>query len=116
MSNNPKVTKLSYDKRNRLIGIDNNVTYQYNYDNKRVSKTVNNITTYFIYDAHKLVGEYKENTELIKEYIYNGSTPIATTTQTKTYKVFADHLDTSRRVADSVNNIVWTWIKGDRLL
>jgi len=50
-----------------------------------------------------------QNTELIKEYIYNGSTPIATTTQTKIYKVFADHLDTSRRVADSTNNIVWTW-------
>jgi len=71
---------------------------------KNISKNIN-----FIYDAHKLVGEYKENTELIKEYIYNGSTPIATTTETKTYKVFADHLDTSRRVADSVNNIVWTW-------
>jgi len=27
MSNNPIVTKLSYDSRNRLVAIDNNVTF-----------------------------------------------------------------------------------------
>ena len=30
----------TYDSRNRLTAIDNNVTYQYNYENKRVSKLV----------------------------------------------------------------------------
>ena len=40
----------TYDSRNRLVAVDNNVTYQYNYDNKRVSKTVNGVKTYFIYD------------------------------------------------------------------
>jgi len=99
----------SYDARNRLIAIDNNVTYQYNYDNKRVSKTVNGVTTYFIYDAHKLVGEYDENGDLIKEYVYNGSTPIAVITPTTIEKIYADHLDTPRRVADNANNIVWKW-------
>ena len=101
----------TYDSRNRLTAIDNNVTYQYNYDNKRVSKTVNGVTTYFIYDAHKLVGEYEQNRNLIKEYVYNNSTPIATLTPTKTYRVYADHLDTSRRVATNDNEatIVWKW-------
>ena len=103
----------SYDSRNRLIAIDSNVTYQYNYDNKRVSKTVNGVKSYFIYDGHKLIGEYKLNlsNESRQEYIYLNSTPIATMTPTKTYRVYADHLDTSRRVATNESNaeIVWKW-------
>ena len=99
----------TYDSRNRLIAIDDNITYQYNYDNRRVSKTVNDITTYYIYEAHKLIGEYDSDGNIIKEYIYLGDTPIATTTDTATYKVYADHLDTSRRVADNTNSIVWSW-------
>jgi len=99
----------SYDARNRLIAIDNNVTYQYNYDNRRVSKTVNGVTTYFIYDGHKLLGEYDQNGDLIKEYLYYNSTPIAVITPTTIEKIYADHLDTPRRVADNANNIVWKW-------
>jgi RHS repeat-associated protein len=101
----------SYDSRNRLVAIDGNVTYQYNYDNRRVSKTVNDKTTYFIYDGHKLVGEYSLNIndDSRKEYVYLNSTPIATSTAKESYRVYADHLDTSRRVEDSEGNIVWKW-------
>jgi len=99
----------TYDGRNRLVKVDDNVTYTYNYDNKRTSKTVAGATTYYIYDAHKLVGEYDENGRLIKEYIYNNNTPIAIIAVGEVYKVFADHLDTSRRVADSSDTIVWEW-------
>jgi RHS repeat-associated protein len=99
----------TYDSRNRLVSVDSNITYQYNYDNKRVSKTVNGITTYYIYEAHKLIGEYDQDANPIKEYIYFNDTPLATTTATETYKIYADHLDTPRRVADNANNIVWSW-------
>jgi len=99
----------SYDARNRLVAIDQNVTYNYNNNNRRVSKTVNGATTYFIYDGHMLLGEYDTNGNVLNEYIYLGSTPIAMTTDTKTYRVYADHFNTPRRVADEANNIVWKW-------
>ena len=95
--------------RNRLTTIDQNVTYNYNNNNRRVSKTVNGTTTYFIYDGHMLLGEYDTNGNVLNEYIYLGSTPIAMTTSSKTYKVYADHLNTPRRVVDENNNIVWKW-------
>ena len=99
----------TYDSRNRLRAIDDNVSYNYNYDNRRVSKTVNGITTYFIYESHMLIGEYDANGNVINEYIYLGSTLIAMSTTTKTYKIYSDHLNTPRRVADETNNIVWKW-------
>ena len=99
----------TYDGRNRLTKVDENITYQYNYDNQRVSKTVGDTTTYYIYEAHKLVGEYQEDGTATKEYVYYNSTPIAVIDNTDTYKIYADHLNTPRRVADSANNIVWSW-------
>jgi len=103
----------TYDSRNRLTAIDSNVTYQYNYDNKRVSKTVNGVKTYFIYNGHMLVGEYKLNLsdDSRQEYVYLNSTPIATMSANEMGRVYADHLDTSRRVAtnDSDAQIVWKW-------
>jgi len=101
----------TYDGRNRLVKVDNNVTYQYNYDNKRVSKRVNNKTTYYIYDGHMLVGEYTQNKEQSKEYIYHNSSPIAVTDNSTTYRVYADHLNTSRRVATNNKEakLLWEW-------
>jgi YD repeat-containing protein len=99
----------SYDGRNRLVAIDQNVTYNYNNNNRRVSKTVNGTTTYFIYEGHKLLGEYDADGNVINEYVYLGSTPIAMSTTTKTYKIYTDHLNTPRRVADESNSIVWQW-------
>jgi len=120
MSNNPRLKKqikafhtYTYDSRNRLTAIDNNVTYQYNYDNKRVSKTVNGVKTYFIYDGHKLIGEYRLNLSdnSRQEYVYLNSTPIATMTAREMGRVYADHLDTSRRVATNNEEakILWKW-------
>jgi RHS repeat-associated protein len=103
----------TYDSRNRLTAIDSNVTYQYNYDNKRVSKTVNGVKTYFVYDGHMLIGEYQLNLsdDSRQEYVYLNSTPIATLNPQENYRIYADHLDTSRRVASNneESNIVWKW-------
>jgi RHS repeat-associated protein len=72
---------------------------------------VNDETTYFIYDGHMLVGEYGLNIsdDSRKEYVYLNSTPVATSTVKESYRVYSDHLDTSRRVEDSEGNIVWKW-------
>ena len=103
----------TYDSRNRLTAIDSNVTYQYNYDNRRVSKTVNGVKTYFVYDGHMLIGEYQLNlsNDSRQEFLYLNSTPIATLKPQMNYRVYSDHLDTSRRVAtdDEDAEIMWKW-------
>jgi len=82
----------TYDGRNRLIAVDDNISYQYNYDNKRVSKTVGDTTTYYIYDAHKLTGEYQADGAVTKEYVYYNDTPIAIIETDNTKRIYADHL------------------------
>jgi len=100
----------SYDAKNRLTQVDNNITYKYDYDNKRVSKSVNGVTTYFIYDSHKLLGEYKEDGEPIKEYIYYNDIPVALIQDDTIYYIYSDHLNTPRRVATAQENkIIWSW-------
>ncbi len=100
----------TYDAKNRLVKIDDNITYTYNYKNQRVSKTVNNKTTYYIYDDYKLIGQYQEDGTPIKEYIYLDDTPIAIIENNKVYYIYADHLNTPRRVATSERNkIIWKW-------
>ena len=64
--------------------------------NSRVSKTINNQTTY-----------YNQDGEPIKEYLYLNNTPIAIITPTKTYKIYSDQLNTPRRVATQDNTIIW---------
>jgi len=77
--------------------------------NPRVSKTINNQTTYFIYDGYKLIGEYNQDGEPIKEYLYLNNTPIAIITPTNIYKIYSDHLNTPRQVATQDNTIIWSW-------
>jgi RHS repeat-associated protein len=99
----------TYDGRNRLVGVDDNVEYEYNYENQRVSKTVDGVTTYYVYDGHKLLGEYDTQGSAIKEYIYLDDTPIAVVSKSKTYMIYADHLNTPRRVVDENGTVAWSW-------
>ena len=98
-----------YDAKNRLIRIDDNITYRYDYDNKRVSKTVDNQTTYFIYDGYKLIGKYDQNGDVITEYIYYQDIPIALIKNDEVYKIYSDHINTPRAVVNNQNQILWQW-------
>ena len=86
--------RYSYDGRNRLVSVDDNIHYQYNYANQRVSKTVDGVTTYYVYDGHKLLGEYDTEGKMLREYLYLDNTPIAMVTPEQTYSIYADHLNT----------------------
>ena len=99
----------TYDGRNRLVGVDDNIHYEYNYENQRVSKTIDGVITYYVYDGHKLLGEYDAQGNAIKEYIYLEDTPIAVVSNAKIYRVYADHLNTPRRVVDENGTVVWSW-------
>lgn len=98
-----------YDARNRLVGVDDNVIYQYNSDNQRVSKIIDGVTTYYIYDGHKLLGEYDQEGNTIKEYVYLEDTPVAILYEGKVYTIYADHLNTPRRILDENHTILWQW-------
>ncbi len=98
-----------YDKKARLVGVDNNVSYAYNHENTRVSKTINAETTHFIYDGAKLIGEYNSDGSVKNEYIYLNGTPLAVINATKILYIHTDHLGTPRRLADENGNIVWSW-------
>jgi RHS repeat-associated protein len=60
-----------------------------------------------------LIGEYQLNlsNDSRQEFVYLNSTPIATLKPQMNYRVYADHLDTSRRVVtnDEYAEIMWKW-------
>jgi RHS repeat-associated protein len=102
-----------YDKRARLVGVDNNVSYAYNHENTRVSKTVNAKTTHFIYDGSKLIGEYNSDGSVKNEYLYLNNIPVGVIPrgypQDGVKYIHTDHLGTPRRLSDENGNIVWSW-------
>jgi RHS repeat-associated protein len=102
-----------YDKKARLVSVDNNISYAYNHENTRVSKTINAETTHFIYDGAKLIGEYNSDGSVKNEYIYLDNIPVGVIPrgypQDGVYYIHTDHLGTPRRLADENGAIVWSW-------
>ncbi len=67
-------------------------------------------TTHFAYDEQgQLIGEYDQNGTPIQETIYLGNLPIAVIKQGSLYRLYADHLNTPRAIADTSNKVVWRW-------
>ncbi|MEI6531374.1 MAG: RHS repeat-associated core domain-containing protein [Chlamydiota bacterium] len=54
-------TLYRYDELDRLIAIEGTSTYSYDSFNRRLSKTVGGLTTYFIYDGQNEIGSYEES-------------------------------------------------------
>jgi RHS repeat-associated protein len=59
---------LAYDQADRLIGVNGNITYAYNGDGLRTSKTVNDITTHFVWNQAEALPELLQAESLY--YIY----------------------------------------------
>lgn len=71
-----------YNLDNRLVKVSEGLTvlaeYAYNYKGQRVSKTVNANTTVFHYDIQgNLIAETDTAGNIIREYIYLSTTPVA---------------------------------------
>jgi RHS repeat-associated protein len=62
-----------YDSENRLITVDDTgavATYSYDYQGRRISKTVGTATTEYVYDGDQVIAEYNSGDTLLRKFIY----------------------------------------------
>ncbi|NWC88518.1 RHS repeat protein [Pseudomonas reactans] len=111
------VTEYSYDCQHRLIGIKkpNGQTASYRYDpfGRRISKTVDGITTEFFWQGDKLIAEH--HPERHRSYLYEPDSfrPLAMLEgfgpkEIKPYHYQLDHLGTPQELTASDGQIVWS--------
>ncbi|WPN99879.1 RHS repeat-associated core domain-containing protein [Pseudomonas sp. MUP55] len=111
------VTEYRYDCQHRLIGITrpNGQTANYRYDpfGRRISKTVDGITTEFFWQGDKLIAEH--HAERHRSYLYEPDSfrPLALLEgfgpqETKPYHYQLDHLGTPQELTTPEGDIVWS--------
>ena len=60
----------THDAVNRLVDVDGTITYAYDAQGRRVSKTVNGTVTKYVYDGARVIAEYDGAGQLLRKYIY----------------------------------------------
>ena len=111
------VTEYRYDCQHRLIGIKkpNGQTASYRYDpfGRRISKTVDGITTEFFWQGDKLIAEHQ--TDRHRSYLYEPDSfrPLALLEgfgpkETRHYHYQLDHLGTPHELTTQDGEIVWS--------
>ncbi|SDP01913.1 RHS repeat-associated core domain-containing protein [Pseudomonas azotoformans] len=111
------VTEYRYDCQHRLIGVKtpNGQTASYRYDpfGRRISKTVDGITTEFFWQGDKLIAEHHANRH--RSYLYEPDSfrPLALLEgfgprETQAYHYQLDHLGTPQELTAPDGEIVWS--------
>ncbi|WP_426135222.1 RHS repeat-associated core domain-containing protein [Pseudomonas sp. PWP3-1b2] len=111
------VTEYRYDCQHRLIGITqpDGQTASYRYDpfGRRISKTVDDITTEFFWQGDKLIAEHHADRH--RSYIYEPDSfrPLALLEgfgpkETKPFHYQLDHLGTPQELTSPSGEIVWS--------
>ncbi|UEL26609.1 DUF6531 domain-containing protein [Pseudomonas fluorescens] len=111
------VTEYRYDCQHRLIGITqpNGQTASYRYDpfGRRISKTVDDITTEFFWQGDKLIAEHHADRH--RSYLYEPDSfrPLALLEgfgpkDTQPFHYQLDHLGTPQELTDPDGEIVWS--------
>ena len=105
-----------YDPDSRLnafVGGGTSATYQYDPFGRRISKTVGGVTTWFVWDGTRLIGEYDQSGTRTKRYAYlpYGFAPVQVEDGNGIYNVHYDHLQTPKFLTDSTQAIVWSQIQ-----
>ena len=110
-----------YNLANRLTSVSSasSASYAINALGQRVAKTVDGVTTRYVYDEQgRLIGEYDQAGNLIQETVWLDDLPIATLRPTGSgtptpiavYYVHADHLGSPRAITRPADDaIVWKW-------
>ncbi|RDS92667.1 RHS repeat-associated core domain-containing protein, partial [Pseudomonas fluorescens] len=111
------VTEYRYDCQHRLIGITqpNGQTASYRYDpfGRRISKTVDGITTEFFWQGDRLIAEHHADRH--RSYLYEPDSfrPLVLLEgfgpqDTKAFHYQLDHLGTPQELTDPEGEIVWS--------
>jgi RHS repeat-associated protein len=114
-----------YDIKDRLVRVENDkadiiAAYEYDPFDRRLSKTVNGVTTYFLYADEGLVGEYDQQGDTLNQYGYRpgsawGTAPVflytdskqATVSGKQYYYYHNDQIGTPYKLTDSSGFVVW---------
>lgn len=126
--NNPILTRMyTYNATERLAEIHTNgaTTAQYQYDpfGRRIKKTINNQSTWYLYSDQGLIGEYNQNGTLVRAYGWKpdqlwGTDPlwladIAPDPNNNNEPLWTmhyfhnDHLGTPQQLTDKDGNLTW---------
>jgi RHS repeat-associated protein len=105
----------TYNQSNQLVRVNlgSTVLAEYGYDgsNRRVSKTVNSVTTLYLYDNQgNLIAETAEDGTPERDIIYQNGERIAMQLygdKAGLYYFLNDHLGAPRALVDSAGTIVW---------
>ncbi|MFK5894611.1 MAG: RHS repeat-associated core domain-containing protein, partial [Pseudomonadota bacterium] len=113
MTSNSNGEVYNYNKLSELINYTNGsttVSYKYDPFGKRLNKTVNGVTTWFLWDRSKLLTEYNNSGQQQKRYTYlpDRYTPTQIADSNGIYDVHTDHRDAPMLLTDSAKNIVWS--------
>ena len=100
----------TYDELNRLLTFSNGITnasYTYDAFDRRISKTVNGVTTYFIYDDSSVIAEYDSLGGLNAEYVLGDQVDEILTMERggNTYFYFYDGLGSVSEITDNTGAI-----------
>ena len=110
------VTDYVYDAGERLIEVKRNgssvARYGYDAYGRRVSKTVNDVTTWYLYNEQGLAAEY-QNGALQREYHFTpgapwGTAPLFTRQNGEVLYYHNDHLGTPQQLVDGLGQVVWS--------
>jgi RHS repeat-associated protein len=102
-----------YDAENRLISFDttgttNDATYAYDALGRRVKKTVNGTSTFFVYDGDDIIADYSSAGTLLREYIHGDKVDeiLAMQAGANTYYYHYDGLGSVTEITDDTGAIV----------
>ncbi len=104
----------TYDEENRLSLVQNvqhSANYEYDAFNYRISKRVDGLTTYFIYDGDEIIEDRGASGNLLAEYVYGDYIDeiLAMSKDNKTYYYHTDALGSITDITDSQGNIIETY-------
>jgi len=103
---------LGYGSDNRLQSVQQGQTTlaRYGYDglDRRVSKTVDGVATYYLYDpAGRLLAETDSGGGVLTEYVYLDGVPVAVIAADQVSYLHTNHLGAPTAATNASGNLVW---------
>jgi len=101
----------TYDAENRLSDFEVGITqasYAYDALNRRVAKTIDGFTTFYVYDGDSVIAEYDDTGALLAEYVNGNSIDEVLTMETGgvTYYYLYDGLGSVTELTDDTGTLV----------